>query len=173
MNIYVALIVGIVPALAIGVVVVYLVREFLNTNLKTKHLKLKENARNTLLPVKLQAFERVVILLERIKPNNLVMRLHKPGKNAQYFQAELVKSIRAEFEHNLSQQLYVSDLSWKVVILAREEILQMLHLASKEVSNEESATVFSQKFLEIYNHMERSPIDEAIKVVKKEMMKFY
>ena len=173
METWVMILIAIIPAIVVGGVVIYIVKQFLERDQQQRAYRLKENARNTLLPVKLQAYERMVILLERVRINNLVMRVHKPGMNAQYMQAEMVKTIRSEFEHNLSQQLYVSNTAWKMVILAREEMLQMLNLAGKEVSGEDSATAYSQKLLEISHAMEKSPIDEAIYFLKKEMMHFF
>lgn len=169
----IAFILALVPAGIIAYVTLNMVRKFLEENVRKEAMQIKQEASKTTLPLRLQAYERLIILLERIRINSLVMRIHKSGMDAQYFQAELMKTIRAEFEHNVSQQLYVSDNAWNLVMFAKEEIVQMLNIANRASYEGQSATEFSKILFELNAKIEHSPIDEAIKFLKKEMRKFY
>ena len=124
-------------------------------------------------PMRIQAYERCIILMERIRPQALVMRIYKGGMNARFTQSEFVKTIREEFNHNMSQQLYISDNAWSLLVLAREEIVQLIQLCSQDLSDADSGGDFSQKLMSTYHLLEKSPIDEAIKFLKQEMNKRY
>jgi hypothetical protein len=66
-------------------------------------------------PLKLQAFERLVILCERISLPNLISRTAQPGMTARDMQLMLIENIKQEFEYNASQQIYVSQTAWEAV----------------------------------------------------------
>ncbi len=168
-----AFIIGLIPAGVVTFLAINMLRSFMDNNLRKEAVAIKQEASKTTLPLRIQAYERLIIFLERIRINSLVMRTHKSGMDAQYFQAELLKNIRSEYEHNVSQQLYVSDSAWQLVIFAKEETIQMLNLASRSVTAGQSATDFSRTLFELNGGLEHQPVDEAIKFIKKEMRKFF
>ncbi|HYH55896.1 MAG TPA: hypothetical protein VD772_04750, partial [Anseongella sp.] len=79
------------------------------------------------LPLRLQAYERLVLLVERITPSSLLVRKHQPGISAKELNAALIAEVRAEFEHNLAQQLYVSERSWQMVRSLKDETIAMVN----------------------------------------------
>src|ERR1700741_706539 len=105
----------ILPAGIVFITTYYLVKNFLDHESRKKTLDLKLANQAVITPIRLQAYERVVLFLERINPNSMVMRLNKTGSAAN-FQGELLKTIRNEFEHNLSQQIYMSSKAWESVL---------------------------------------------------------
>jgi len=169
----VAFLVGLIPAVVVTYLAINMLKSFMDNNLRKEAVAIKQEASKTLLPLRIQAYERLIIFLERIRINSLVMRTHKSGMDAQYFQAELLKNIRSEYEHNVSQQIYVSDSAWQLVVFAKEETIQMLNLASKSSTEGQSATDFSRILFELNGGLEHQPVDEAIKFIKKEMRKFF
>lgn len=124
-------------------------------------------------PMRIQAFERCIILLERIRPQALVMRVYKGGMNARFTQSEFVKTIREEFNHNMGQQLYLSNNAWSLMVLAKEEIVQLIQLCSNDLEDSDNGSEFAKKLMSTYHLLEKSPIDEAIKFLKQEMNKRY
>jgi hypothetical protein len=90
--------------------------------------QLKKDRQKHFLPMRVDAFQRVVLLMDRIHPGNLVMRLHNPAKPAKMLQTELLTAIREEFDHNISQQLFVSPQAWELVRNAKEETLSLIHI---------------------------------------------
>ncbi len=171
--ILVAFIVGLIPAGIVTMLATNMIKGFLDDSLKKEAVQIRMEASKTTLPLRIQAYERMIIFLERIRINSLVMRTHKSGMDAQYFQAELLKTIRSEYEHNVSQQLYISDSAWQLVVFAKEETVQILNLASRSAAEGQSATEFSRILFDLNGSMEHQPVDEAIKFIRKEMRKFF
>lgn len=125
----------------------------------------------TLLPIKLQAYERLTLFMERIHPHQLILRNSQPGLNSMQFQAILMKSVRDEFEHNLSQQLYVSEKAWAKVQNAKEECIKQINYASSKLNSESNATELGSLIIQLYAQLSPSPIQEAIKQLKMDIHK--
>ncbi|MBP3254355.1 MAG: hypothetical protein J6M30_07590 [Bacteroidales bacterium] len=112
-------------------------KEFVENEQKKTLLEIRKisesETRKTVTPVQLQAYERLVLFLERIKPDNLVLRCYQPDMSTQLLHDVIIKNIRDEYEHNLSQQLYISSQSWVYIKNAKEEIINLLNsLVPKE-----------------------------------------
>lgn len=131
--------------------------------------KVLEKTRETLLPVKMQAYERLMLLLQRIHPNQLVIRNSRPGQNAVQLQAALIKSVRDEFEHNMSQQLYVTDKSWQKVSNAKEECLKQINFATSKLNSEAKGNELGALLINNFDQLSPDPIQEAIKQLKHDV----
>ena len=97
-----------------------LLQHFFNKQLKENDKELINHKAKTYLPLKIQAYERAILFLERIDPNNLIIRIHKPSMNAAKLHLEILKQIREEYNHNMSQQIYISPKSWAELIKGKE-----------------------------------------------------
>jgi hypothetical protein len=95
-----------------------------------KHASVGENI---LHPLRLQAYERFVLFLERSEPGGLLMRLNTPGLTALQLQSLAVKTIREEFDYNISQQLYISVSLWQMIRKCKEEAIAMINQATMEL----------------------------------------
>lgn len=126
-----------------------------------------------ILPLRLQAYERIILYLERITPNNLIMRLNRPDLNAIQFQSLLIKTIREEFEYNLSQQLYISSKAWELVKNAKEETITMINQASSKVTETTGSAELVRVLFEQYLGKEKNPVDIALDEVKMEIQKSF
>ena len=154
-------------AAVVGVVYIMLKQYFGQRNLEYER-EWTEKKRKEYMPLQLQAFERLILYLERINPERLVFRVNKPGMSARQFQAEVLKIIRDEFDHNLAQQLYVSTEAWESVKAAREETINILNVAAERVHKDADSMAFSQSILEVAGKLEKLPTDIAIRILKKE-----
>ncbi|MGD9976566.1 MAG: hypothetical protein AB7S54_01360 [Bacteroidales bacterium] len=121
------------------------------------------------LPLRLQAYERLILFLERVSPESIIVRVNKKGMLASDLQAALLGNIRAEWEHNLSQQLYVSNDAWEMVKNAKENIIKLINISSDRVNPNETSLVLSQKILETMVEMETNPISYAVDFLKREV----
>jgi len=119
--------------------------------------------------INFQSYERLVLYLERSNPVNMVMRMHRPGASAKMLEADMVKSIREEFEHNLSQQIYVADEIWKLIKKAKEETIKLIGLASSRCDENASGMDLSKILLELASFIEEFPHDVAIRYLKSEL----
>lgn len=164
-NIALALIVG----GAVFATAFYTVRNFLDNEQKKRVAEMRQANQNLVTPIRLQAYERVVMFLERISPNSLVMRVHKNGMSGLMFQSELVKTIRSEYEHNLSQQIYMSNNAWQMVITSKEEIIKLINIAATKVPETASGLELAQMILSIAGQLNKLPTQVAIEYIKKEI----
>jgi hypothetical protein len=124
-----------------------------------------------ILPLRLQACERIVLFLDRIAVNNLIMRINRPEMNALQLQAALVGAIREEFEYNQSQQLYLSARTWELVRNAKEETIRLINTASMKMPQQASSSEMMRVLLELVLAEEKSAVDIALEEVKKEIQK--
>lgn len=119
----------------------------------------------------LQAYERAALFLERINPINIVPRLLKPGLKASQFEMLLVNNIRDEYEHNMSQQLYISDDAWEMVKLAKDNILNLINTSNAGLKGTTTANELARVILTKSIDKEVILINKALSVLKKEMQK--
>jgi len=124
-------------------------------------------------PIRLQAYERLVLFLERISPESMIVRVNQPGMNAQRLQTSLLSTIRAEWEHNLSQQLYVSNEAWELTRNAKGNVIKLINVCAEKVDPEDPSIIFSQKILELMVELEQHPTALAIEQLKKEVGEFF
>jgi hypothetical protein len=106
---------------------------FLDNEAAKTQMQIRLDMQKIAIPVRMQAYERLILLLERIEPAGLLVRTNMPGMNASQLQSALVQSVRSEFEHNLSQQLYVSTKAWEMVRNAREETIKRINTSAMKL----------------------------------------
>jgi hypothetical protein len=160
----------ILPAALVFLTAYYLLKNFLDHDSRKRIVDLKLANQTVITPIRLQAYERVILFLERINPNSMVMRIGKVG-NAAAFQGELLKAIRSEFEHNLSQQIYMSTKSWDAVVRSKEETIKLINVASTRVTPDASAMDLAQSVLVVAAQLSELPTKVAIDTIKKEIGK--
>lgn len=119
--------------------------------------------------LKLQACERLILFLERITPNNLILRVHSQDMTASQLHAALIRTIREEFEYNLSQQLYVSAKTWEFVRNAKEETIRQINSAVSDMKEGKTARDLAGLVLQHSLLRENSPVTIAIEAVKQEI----
>jgi len=162
------------PALAVIGIAYLLLKQFLTNESEKRAHEIKARTMDKVFPLRIQAYERYTLYLERISPNNLVMRVHKPGMNASLMHGELLRTIRQEFDHNLAQQIYISSKGWELIKNAKEETIKVVNLASTKVENNGDSYALSRSILEIEARLENSPVAPALEYLKKEVAKnFY
>ena len=145
------------------------VSSFIKKDVVEKELAIKTETTKMLLPIRLQAYERMALFLERISPNNLLIRLNGQTPNVVSFQQLMLSEIREEFSHNLSQQVYMSDEAWTVVKNAMNETVALINLSARELAPELPAFELSKRIFEIIIEKNINPSDEALSVIKKEI----
>lgn len=162
-----------VPAGLVLYAVYLIVRNFLQKDFDKKLVELKINNSNTVLPIRLQAYERICLLLERISPNNMLLRLSDPAFNALQFQQLVLKEVREEFNHNLSQQVYMSEEVWEMVRTTVNEIIQVINQAGEGMTAEQNSVDLSQRIFDQMIQLDRDPIGEALAMTKKEIQTLF
>ena len=149
------------------------VSSFLQKELVQKELDLKADYAKTLLPIRLQAYERMALFLERITPNQLLVRLNGMATSAKEFQQILLHEVREEFSHNLSQQVYMSDAAWEQVRNAKEQVITLINTAAQALTPEATAFELSKKIFEMVINQNLNLTDSALLFIKDEMRKAF
>lgn len=129
----------------------------------------KSSLNKDFLPMQVDAYQRLVLFLERIAPNNMIMRLNNPGLPAGAFQAKLIETIRQEYEHNLAQQIFVSADAWKLTNHTKEEILKIINMAGTQLAPTAMANDLARGVFEITAQLDKQPTDGAIAFLKEEL----
>lgn len=152
--------------------IVLIVFRFLKKESSIQILNLRSELRKSrqefFLPSRLDSYQRSVLLMERIHPNSLIMRTHNRTLNAKLYQAELVKAVREEFEHNVAQQIFISSLTWGIMKNSKEEVIKLIHLAGTQMNEKSTSTNLSEKIMEISAQLEQFPTEIAVEALKKE-----
>ena len=138
-----------------------------------EHEKLKmdfvaNNAKIT-TPIRVAAYERLTLFLERINPENMIVRVIQPGMTALELQRALLLTVRAEYEHNVSQQIYVSANAWKAIVDTKELITEIINKSAQTVNIDIKASDLGKKIIDVYSSQEKEPIQMAVEVLKSEI----
>jgi hypothetical protein len=162
----------IIIGLVLGAVLI-IIRYWFSFKKQPSVIAPKGEEQKIILPIRLQAYERIILFLERISPNNLIMRLNKPEMSSIQLQSALVKVIREEFEYNLSQQLYISFKAWELVKNAKEETIKLINIASGKIPDTASSGELVKIILDLSLEKEKLPVNVAIDEIKKEIQKIF
>lgn len=125
-------------------------------------VELKVNALKIIMPLKVQAYERFLLYLERVQLPVLVKRVYVPGIEKGVFHLELLQNVREEFEHNLAQQLYVSQSTWNAVKNAKEELVNQINSTFEQLKDEEDVSILAQTLVALPN----PSVEQAVAVLK-------
>ena len=158
---------AILPAIVVGLVSFYFFHSFTkNEEQRRKFLMLREKHK-TALPIRLQAYERLALLLERVAPGRILFRVKPTSEDADIYANLLIANIDQEFEHNLAQQIYVSNECWDYVKTAKNATITLIRKAAakEEVKNSDDLRQLILKSL-----MDKQPpTDAALSYIKKEV----
>lgn len=157
-----------IPSAIVFATAYLMLKQFFNDRREIELMKAKMEAKSSVTPTKLQAYERLILLLERIEPTNLIARVYQPAMSSQILKRTLLKTVRDEYEHNLAQQLYVSNESWKNVGASKEAVLQLINLASDKVADTANGSELINVLFEIVSKAGVSPTEGSIEQLKNE-----
>lgn len=150
------------PSVVVFLTVYYMLKQYLDGQTQMKVLEFQHKKAERNLPVRLQAYERLSLFIERIRVANLFYRLNQRSLSRSDLAQAMLISVQKEFEHNLSQQIYVSENLWKIIVLAKDEILAVIN---------ESANVDGDFFITLNQRIQArgvDPNDQALTAIRKE-----
>jgi hypothetical protein len=158
-----------IPALLVFLTAWVLIRNLIKNDQDKRRQELILQNSRTVMPIKLQAYERIVLFLERISLESLLVRVSSPGITAAQLHSALLTTIRSEFEHNLSQQIYMSPQAWEVVRNARSNMIKIINGEYEKAPTPTTGMEFSQRLLGSIMGMEKEPTRAAIDYLKGEI----
>lgn len=163
----------ILPALLVLLTAYLLLDKLFRNEEKKRNFEIFKNNVSIITPIRLRAYERLIILLERTAPNKLILNVLKPNMTNFDLQTELLNTIRQEFAHNLSQQIYVSNELWNYIQATEESLLRLINMCASQCNPTDSANVLAEKIIEIYNASEHTPTEQAIEKLKVEVRSYF
>ncbi|MBL0310978.1 MAG: hypothetical protein IPP77_15310 [Bacteroidetes bacterium] len=162
------------PALIVFLTAYKLLSSYMQKDARGKALELKMQRDKEIVLLRLQAYERLALFLERITPVSAISRVRKPDMLSSELQYAVIKNIREEYEHNLSQQIYVSSNAWNLIVAAKEEMLKTINLIANQLPNDASA---SHLINAIFTGIERAnaplPTEQALEFLKAECRELF
>jgi hypothetical protein len=120
-----------IPSLITGGVAYYLFDAHFKDQQNTRRWLLQKDNQVATLPLRLQAYERMTLFMERINPSQLMVRITPISEDKNEYQNFVIAQIEQEYEHNLSQQIYISEKCWSIIVTAKNATIQMIRLAAK------------------------------------------
>ncbi|MFD2552188.1 hypothetical protein ACFSQP_10210 [Bizionia sediminis] len=156
-----------IPAVTTGVIAYYFFKAHTKNEDGRRRFLLHKDMQTNSLPVRLQAYERMTLFLERITPSKLLIRVSPLSSNKEDYESLLIQNIEQEFEHNLSQQIYISDECWNIITAAKNATIQLIRKASLL---EKTDTANKLREVVLTEMMEKqAPSDAALSFIKKEV----
>lgn len=158
------------PALITGGVAYYFFQMQTKNEEGRRRFLLQKELQKNALPLRLQAYERMVLFLERINPTKLLIRITPISENKNDYENYVIAQIEQEFEHNLTQQIYMSDECWTIIMTAKNATIQMIRKAAMS-ERVDSADKLREVILS--DLMEKStPSSAALSYMKNELKEF-
>lgn len=162
-----------IPASVVLYAVYLMVRAFIARELEMKKMEVRGRSLETILPVRLQAYERMTLFLERISPQNLLVRLNNPAYSARDFQKILLDEIRNEYNHNVSQQVYMSEEVWNMIRNAKEDLIMQINEASGAMKEDATGIDLAKQIFQASLDKKVEPINHALSELKKEIQQVF
>lgn len=175
--ILITVIISVVLSVAVtGWIFYKVIKSYFKNQQKTQLLQLKLDERQEVLrqvtPIRLQAYERMALFLERISPNSLILRCYTPGMDIKLLQGVMTKNIRDEWEHNLSQQVYISSEAWNRIRDAKEQMINLVNASAVQLDPKANPADLAGAIFAT-TAQNNTPTDEALEFLKSEIRSLY
>ncbi|MDR5590865.1 hypothetical protein [Christiangramia sp. SM2212] len=158
---------ALLPAIIVGLISFYFFNSYSKNEENRRRFLLLREKQKTALPIRLQAYERLALLLERVSPGKILFRVQPTSEDAESYATLLIANIEQEFEHNLAQQIYVTNECWDYIKTAKNATITMIR---KAVATEDVSTSDQLREVILKSLMDKQPpTDAALSYIKKEV----
>lgn len=156
-----------IPALVTGAIAFLFFREHVENESRRRDFLIQKDLQKDALPMRLQAYERISLFLERIKPSRLLVRVNPTSSNKEDYESLLIANIEQEFDHNLAQQIYITDQCWSITSTAKNATIQMIRKATMSEKVDSADKLREALLTEMMDR--RAPSDAALSFIKEEV----
>ena len=159
------------PAIVVGVIAYYFFKGHTANEEGRRRYLIQKEAQNKVLPARLQAYERITLLMERLDPNKLLIRVKPFSDDIEKYETLLINNIEQEFEHNVTQQIYVTPECWNLVNAAKNATIHIIRQAAMHEKGNDADAM--REYL-LRNFMEEiTPSQKALAYIKKEVSELF
>lgn len=159
------------PAIVVGIVAYFFFKGHTKNEEGRRRYLIQKEAQNKILPTRLQAYERITLLLERIDPNKLLIRVKPYSNDIEKYEELLVTNIEKEFEHNVTQQIYVTPECWNLISAAKNATVHVIRQATMH-EKDNGADGLREYLLRTFME-EVTPSQKALQYIKKEVSELF
>lgn len=168
MEIFLEILKFTLPGLIVFLATYFTLKQYLKSQYEMKAIELRAKYSKDAIPLKLQAYERLLLFCERISIPNLIFRLKTNSMTNVELKNAMIISVQKEYEHNMAQQLYTSQKLWDILTLAKNDVITMITQEGNATKSDENANQLSSQLLNKLQSAGKSPIDVAINAIKEE-----
>ncbi|MSQ78120.1 MAG: hypothetical protein EXR21_00405 [Flavobacteriaceae bacterium] len=158
-----------IPSAVLGLIVWLILDRFMQAEESRRNLELRIKNQGLLTPLRLQAYERLTLFLERISPQNILPRISKPGMSAAELQHQVIAEINAEYSHNLSQQIYVSHQVWMLTRAVKEQVVNLVNISYTRLPENARSIDLSKMIFAFLIEQNENPTQKALDFLCKEV----
>jgi hypothetical protein len=162
-----------VSGLGVVWIAFYLFKPYLDRSENMQMAELKKSISSQTLPLRLQAYERVILFIERVNPANMLIRLNGTAYSAAELHSLTVAEIRNEYQHNVTQQLYVSSRAWGIVKRVKDDTLSIVNNAVKALPENATGLELSKVILAHLSNLQDNPYEIGTNLVKKDIEELF
>ncbi len=149
------------------------IKNMVSKELEAAKLEIKNKNVEILLPLRLQATERLCLFLERMSLNNLIVRVNEPGITTGHLHKKLLEELRNEYNHNLSQQVYISTKSWAAIKKSVQDITTLINKSAEGMDANSKSIELAKRIFDYSVSLKQDPTSYAIKMIKGEVQQFF
>ncbi|MEN8885390.1 MAG: hypothetical protein ABF246_03285 [Winogradskyella sp.] len=162
---------SLLPAIIVGALAFYFFKQHIENEAGRRRYLLQRDMKKDALPIRLQAYERIALFLESVSQTKLLTRIHPVSSNKEDYESLLIESIQQEFEHNLSQQIYVSDACWDIIIAAKNTTIQHIRKANMLETTDTANKLREVILTDLMDT--QSPSSTALSFIKQEVSEMW
>lgn len=163
----------IIPSIVVFLVCYVIINKVMEDHTNRLQLELRKTTASLLTPLKLQAYERMILFLERISPQNLILQYNDGSNSANGLKHLIEAAVNQEYNHNLSQQIYISNQAWNIIKVVKEEVIQLMHTTFSSMKPDATGIEFSKALVDKMIAENRVPTQKAIDFLKAEINLYF
>jgi|694.fasta_scaffold97983_2 hypothetical protein len=156
-----------------GTLVFFLLEKQHKHNENRWNAELRKANASALASLRLSAYERLIVMLERSRPSSVVLRSNRSGMTCTLLQLEMIRNIREEFDHNVSLQMYVSEHTWASIQQAKSDISELFKVSYSKVNPDDNSMYLSNFVLEMEATVGNPAVENALRMLRIELMTHY
>lgn len=156
------------PALIVWATVYFMAKNYMQQQWNEQMQRQRLSLRKESIPMKIQALERLSLFCERIQPSQVVSRVRNHEMDAKTLGRAMLIAVQKEYEHNVTQQIYVSDPLWEIIYIAKNEVLNLITECMDEVSGDASGGELASRVIQKESSWQLNPARQALQAIRKE-----
>jgi hypothetical protein len=161
------------PSVVVAIIAYLIIGKLLEDSQRRLEYEIRKSNSHLITPIKLQAYERLVLLMERISPPKLIQEYNAANISANELKYTMVVAVQTEFSHNISQQIYISNQAWSLVKVVKEEVIEFINSTYEALPREASGVDLSKAMIDRMIADNNQPTQKIIDFLKAEIRLYF